>query len=75
MSLGVVEVFSNSHLCGYVVIDVPSEGVDYGYLASNPARGKKRRLKAAKQRRTWVELDEIRSLLAAPASIGLCSRR
>jgi integrase len=39
--------------------------VEYGHVASNPARGKRRRLKAAKPRRTWLELDEVRALLAA----------
>jgi len=33
--------------------------------APNPARGKKRRLKADKPERIWLELDELRSLLAA----------
>jgi integrase len=39
--------------------------VEYGYVETNPARGKRRRLKAAKPRRTWLELDEVRSLLDA----------
>lgn len=39
--------------------------VEYGYLTSNPARGRKRRLKAAKPRRTWLELDEVRAILDA----------
>jgi integrase len=39
--------------------------VEYGYLSSNPARGRKRRLKAAKPRRTWLELDEVRAILDA----------
>ena len=34
-------------------------------LTTNPARGKRRRLKAAKPRRTWLALDEVRSLLDA----------
>ena len=37
--------------------------VEYGHLASNPARGKRRRLKASKPRRGWLELDEVRSIL------------
>lgn len=44
---------------------VLDDAVDYGHLTANPARGKKRRLKAAKPRRTWLELDEVRSLIAA----------
>jgi integrase len=44
---------------------VLDDGVDYGYLTSNPARGKKRRLKTTKPKRTWLELDEVRALLDA----------
>jgi integrase len=44
---------------GQVLDDVLEDG------APNPARGKKRRLKAGKPERIWLELDELRSLLAA----------
>ena len=36
-------------------------------MTSNPARGRRRRLKVTKPRRTWLELDEIRSLLDSAA--------
>lgn len=36
---------------------------EYGHVTGNPARGKRRRLKTLKPRRTWLELDEARSLL------------
>lgn len=39
------------------------DAIEDGYLSENPARGKRRRLKAAKPRRTWLELDEVRSLI------------
>jgi len=48
-----------------VLAQVLDEAVDVGYLATNPARGKKVRVKQAKPRRTWLELDEVRSLLKA----------
>jgi integrase len=41
---------------------------EYGHIGSNPARGRRRRLKVAKPRRTWLELDEVRSLLDAAAT-------
>jgi integrase len=44
---------------------VLDDGVDFGYIESNPARGRKRRLKASKPRRTWLELDELQALLDA----------
>jgi integrase len=48
-----------------VFAQVLDDAVEYGHLESNPARGRKRRLKAAKPRRTWLELDEVRALLDA----------
>jgi integrase len=42
---------------------VADDAIDYGHMASNPARGKKRRLKAAKPRRTWLKLEEVSVLL------------
>ena len=44
------------------IVDV---AVDHGLLASNPARGKRRRLKAIRARRPFLEPYEIRSLLGA----------
>ncbi|MGD0166894.1 MAG: site-specific integrase [Gaiellaceae bacterium] len=44
---------------------VLDSAIEYGHITSNPARGKRRRLKAAKPRRTWLEIDEVRSLLGA----------
>jgi integrase len=48
-----------------VLAMVLDDAVEFGYLAANPARGRKRRLKAARPRRTWLELDEVRSVLDA----------
>jgi integrase len=39
------------------------EAVEYGYLASNPAQGKRRRVKADKPRRSWVEPEQLMALL------------
>jgi hypothetical protein len=48
-----------------VLSQVCDDIVEYGYASANPARGRKRRLKAAKPRRTWLELDEVRAILDA----------
>ncbi len=52
-----------------VLAQVLDAAIDEGLLeTANPARGRQRRLKAAKPRRTWLELDELRSLLDAAGS-------
>ena len=38
---------------------------EYGHISSNPARGRRRRLKAAMPRRTWLEPEQIKPLLDA----------
>ena len=48
-----------------VLAQILDDAVEYGHIDTNPAGGRKRRLKAAKPRRTWLELDEVRSLLDA----------
>jgi integrase len=48
-----------------VLAQVLDEAIEYGYLEVNSARGKRRRLKAAKPKRTWLEPDEVASLLDA----------
>jgi integrase len=47
-----------------VLAMVLDDAVDFGYIESNPARGRKR-LKAERPRRTWLEIDELQALLAA----------
>ena len=44
------------------ILDV---AVDHEILAANPARGRRRRLKATRPRRPFLEADEVQSLLAA----------
>jgi integrase len=44
---------------------VLDDAVEFGYLETNPARGKKRRLKRTKPRRTWLQLPEVQALLGA----------
>jgi len=48
-----------------VLGQVLDAAVEYEHIPTNPARGRRRRLKAAKPRRTWLELDEVRALLDA----------
>jgi integrase len=45
-----------------VLAQVLDDAVEDGYLSENPARGKHRRLRTGKPRRTWLELDDVRSL-------------
>jgi integrase len=51
-----------------VLAQVLDAAQEYGHMGSNPARGRRRRLKVGKPRRTWLELDEVRSLLDAAAT-------
>ena len=44
------------------ILDVAME---YGLIESNPARGRRRRVKAARPARTWVEPEQLMALLEA----------
>jgi integrase len=46
-----------------VLAQVLDDAVEYGYAESNVARGKRRRLKASRPKRTWLELHEVQALL------------
>jgi hypothetical protein len=49
-----------------VLAQVLDSAIEHGWVTTaNPARGKRRRLKAEKPRRTWLEIDELRALLDA----------
>lgn len=48
-----------------VLAQVLDAAQEYGHIGSNAARNRRRRLRVAKPRRTWLELDEARSLLEA----------
>lgn len=49
-----------------VLGQVLDSAIEHGHVTiANPARGKRRRLKADRPRRTWLELDELRALLDA----------
>jgi integrase len=48
-----------------VLAQVLDDAVEFGYVETNIARGRRRRLKAAKPKRTWLELHEVQALLAA----------
>jgi len=39
--------------------------VEYGHIQFNPARGRRRRLKAAQPKRTWLEPEQVKPLLDA----------
>lgn len=43
---------------------------EYGLIPSNPASGKRRRLKAAKPARPWVEPEQLMALLGAASGVG-----
>jgi integrase len=44
--------------------------VEYGLLGANPATGKRRRLKATKPARPWVEPEQLMALLDATSGVG-----
>jgi integrase len=48
-----------------VLAQILDDAVEDGLLAENPARGKRRRLRAGKPRRTWLEADEVAVLVEA----------
>ncbi|MFL5960130.1 MAG: tyrosine-type recombinase/integrase [Gaiellaceae bacterium] len=62
-----VRPLSNASInkCLKVLAQVLDEAVELGHVDANVARGKRRRLKADKPRRTWLELHEVQALLAA----------
>jgi integrase len=45
--------------------------VEYGLIDSNPASGRRRRLKATKPARPWVEPEQLMALLDAASGLGL----
>ena len=46
-----------------VLAQVLDDAVEYGLLDANPARGRRRRMKVAKSRRTFLEPDQVVDLL------------
>jgi integrase len=46
-----------------VLAQVLDDAVEYGLLDANPARGRRRRMKVAKSRRTFLEQDQVVDLL------------
>lgn len=48
-----------------VLAMVLDDAVEFGHLESNPARGKRRRLRTAKPKRSWLEIDQVNALLDA----------
>jgi hypothetical protein len=50
------------------------EAVEHGLLASNPARGRRRRLKADRPTRRFLEADEVAELLAVAGELDRSAR-
>jgi integrase len=48
-----------------ILARVLDQAIEYDWITTNPARGKRRRLKSERPRRTWLEIDEVRDLLDA----------
>jgi len=48
-----------------VLAQVLDDAIELGYVDTNAARGKRRRLKASRPKRTWLELHEVQALLTA----------
>lgn len=44
--------------------------VEYGLISSNPATGRRRRLKTSKPARPWVEPEQFMALIEATAGVG-----
>ena len=49
---------------------VLEQAVEYGHLPSNPAAGKRRRVKATAPRRSWLEPEQVAPLVAAAGVRG-----
>ena len=56
---------SSINKCLKVLAQVLHGAIQFGYVETNVARGKRRGLKATKPRRTWLEIHEVQALLAA----------
>jgi integrase len=48
-----------------LLAQVLETAVEYGHIQFNPARGRRRRLKAAQPARTWLEPEQVKPLLDA----------
>ena len=48
-----------------VLAQVLDDAFEFGFVESNVARGKRRRLKASRPKRTWLELHEVQALLGS----------
>jgi integrase len=48
-----------------LLAQVLETAVEYGHIQFNPARGRRRRLKAAQPTRTWLEPEQVKPLLDA----------
>jgi integrase len=58
-----------------MLANVLDDAVDRGLLSSNPARGKRRRLKVRRPTRKFLEMDELKELLEVAKERDLRARR
>jgi integrase len=63
---------SNSSINGTLrhLAQVLDAAVDYGLIPSNPAMGKRRRLKTSRPARPWIEPHQLKPFLEAPSGVG-----
>jgi integrase len=57
-----------------LLANILDTAVEHGLLASNPARGKRRRLKADRPMRRFLEVDELAELLAVAGELDRSAR-
>jgi integrase len=57
-----------------LLANILDTAVEHGLLASNPARGKRRRLKADRPTRRFLEADELAELLAVAGELDRAAR-
>ena len=57
-----------------LLANILDTAVEHGLLASNPARGKRRRLKADRPTRRFLEADELAELLAGAGELDRSAR-
>jgi integrase len=63
---------SNSSINGTLrhLAQILETACDYGLISSNPAAGKRRRLKTSRPARPWIEPHQLKPFLEAPTGVG-----
>ncbi|MGO9973202.1 MAG: tyrosine-type recombinase/integrase [Solirubrobacteraceae bacterium] len=57
-----------------LLANILDTAIEHGLVPSNPARGKRRRLEAARPTRRFLEADELTELLAIPGGLDRSAR-